>query len=179
MSTHTTLALPNKSLGLNLTPDLSPSKRHKSYAPRSTSDPISLKRMPSPLLLPSKSWSKSNFNSQTLARSQCPRMHYCPWCDNCQTLMGWEPPQPIKLKSTRSILPFGDLKMVVWARSHFWSPFATQTNAQRELKKVCSEWRNEQFTRAVAKRSGQHTAWEELRWQAHQQRMDCGVRPQA
>src|SRR6266702_4946105 len=179
MSTHTTSALPNESLGLNLTLDLSPSKRHKSYAPRSTSDPISPKRTPSPLLLPSKGWSESNFNSQTLARSQCPHVHYRPWCDDCQTLMGWEPPQPIKPKSTRSIPPFGDLKTVVQARSHFRSPFTTQINAQRELKKVCSEWRNKQFARAVAKRSGQHAAWEALRWQAHQQCVDCGVRPQA
>src|SRR6266702_1422917 len=125
MSTCTTSAPPNGSSELSLTKDLSPSKKHENSVLRSTSDPTSPMRTPSPLLLLSKSWIKSNFNSQTLLRSRCPHVHYHPWCDECQTLMGWEPPQPIKLKFTRSIPPFGDLKMVVQARSHCRSPFRT------------------------------------------------------
>src|SRR6266571_1654426 len=108
----------------------SPNKRHENSVPRSISDPTPPMRMPLLLLLPSKSWLESNFNSQTSSRSQCPCVHYHPWCDDCQTLMGWEPPQPIKLKSTKSIPPFGDLKMVVQARSHYQSPFTTQIKAQ-------------------------------------------------
>jgi len=126
-------------------------------------------RMPSPLLLPSRSWSESNFNSQTLLRSQCPCVHYRPWCDECQTLMGWEQPQPIKLKPKRSIPPFGDIKTVVQARSHYQSPFTTQIKVQNDLKKVCSMWRDEQFARAIVKRSVQLAAREALRQQAHQQ----------
>ncbi|SRR6266702_471961 len=177
MSTLTTSDPPSESSGQSSNQDSSPNKRHKNSVPRSTSDPTPLMRTPLPLLLPSKSWIESNFNSQTLSRSQCPRVHYCPWCDNCQTLMGWEPPQPIRPKSKKSILPFGDLKMVVQARSRFWSPFTTQISAQNAIRKVCSEWRDEQFVRAIAKRNGQCAAWEALRQQVHQQRVDCGVRP--
>src|SRR6266702_2051000 len=175
MSTYTTLDPLNNSSGLNSSPDSSPGKRHANSVPRNMSDPISLMRTPSPLLLPSKSWSESNFNSQTSIRSQCPHMHYCPWCDDCQTLMRWEPPQPIKLKSKKSILPFGDLKMVVQARSHYRSPFMTQIKAQNAIKRVCSMWRDKQFARAVVKRSGQLAAREALRWQAHQQHVARGA----
>src|SRR6266702_364171 len=129
MSTTTTSDLPHESSESSWNLGSSPNKRRENSAPRNTSDPTSLTRTPSPLLLPSKSWSKSNFNSQTLLRNQCHCMHYRPWCDDCQTLMGWEPPQPTRLKSTRSILTFGDLKMVVRARSRFQSPFTTQITA--------------------------------------------------
>src|SRR6266702_3343671 len=177
MSMHTTLDLPNRSSEPNLTPDSSPNTRHKNSVPRNTSDLTSPMRMPLPLLLPS--WSESNFNSQRLLRSQCPRVHYHPWCKDCQTLMGWEPPQPIKLKSTRSIPPFGDLKMVVQARSHYQSPFTTQIKAQSTIKRVCSTWRDQQFTRATAKRREQLAVQEALHRQAHQQRVAHGTTLQA
>src|SRR6266702_3499138 len=175
MSTTTTLELPLGSSAPSWTPGSSLSKRHENSVPRSTSDPTSLTRMPSLLLLPSKKWSKSNFSSQTLDRSHCPRVHYHPWCSKCQTLMEWEPPQPIKQKSTKSILPFWDLKTVVKGRSHFWSHFWTQIEAQNALKRTCSTWRDKQFTRAVAKRSGQLAAQEALHWQVHRQCAACGA----
>ncbi len=178
MSTHTTSAPPSESSQQRLRRDSSPNTRHKNSVPGSTSDPISPTRTPSPLLLPSKRWSKLNHNSQTLLRSQCPCVHYHPWCNDCRTLMGWEPPQPIKLKSTKSIPPFGDLKTVVQGRSLYQSPFATQIKAQSTIKKVCSTWRDEQFTRAIVKRSGQLAAWEVLRWQAHRQCVAHGAEPQ-
>src|SRR6266702_944301 len=37
-------------------------------------------------------------------------MHYHPWCDDCQTLMEWEQPPPIRQMSAQSIPTFGDLK---------------------------------------------------------------------
>src|SRR6266702_961538 len=177
MSTHTTSDLPNKSLGPSLTQNSSPNKRRKNSALRSISDPTPPTRTPWLLLLPSKRWIESNFNSQPFNRSQCPCMHYHPWCNNCQTLMVWEPPQPTRLKSTKSIPPFGDLKTVVQARSRFQSPFMTQIGAQNTLKKVCSKWRDEQFARAITKRSGQLAAQEALHQEAHQQCADCGVGP--
>src|SRR6266702_4441369 len=177
MSTPTTSDPPSTSLGQSSSQASSLNKRHKNFVPRSTSDPTSPTRTPLLLLLPSKSWIESNFNSQTLSRSQWPCMHYRPWCDDCQTLMGWEPPQPIRPQSTKSILLFGDLKTVVQVRSCFQSPFVTQISIQSAIRKICSEWRDEQFTRAVAKRNGQRAAQEARRWQVHWQRMDHGVRP--
>src|SRR6266702_3314804 len=177
MSTHTTSDLPNKSLGPSLTQNSSPNKRRKNSALRSISDPTPPTRTPWLLLLPSKSWIESNFNSQTFNRSQCPCMHYHPWCNNCQTLMGWEPPQPIKPKSTKSIPPFGDRKTVVQVRSCYWSPFMTQIKAQNVLKKVCLMWRDKQFTKAIVKRSGQLAAQEALHRQACQQHMAHGAAP--
>src|SRR6266702_1040310 len=179
MSTLTTSDPPSESSEPNWTPDSSPNRRHKNSVPRSMSNLTSPTRTPSLLLLPSRSWSTSNFNSQTLVRNQCPHVHYRPCCGNCQTLMGWEPPQPTKPKSTRSILPFGDLKTVVQARSCYRSPFTTQIKAQSTLKRTCSTWRDEQLTRAVVKRSGQLAAWEALHWQAHWQRAACGAAPPA
>jgi len=83
-----------------------------------------------------------------------PHMHYHPWCDDCQSLMDWELPQPTKPRPKKSILPFGDLKTVVKARLCYWSPFATQIKAQNALARITLEWRDEQFARAVIKRSG-------------------------
>src|SRR6266702_1104351 len=72
---------------------------------------------------------------------QCPHMHYHPWCDDCQTLMGWEPPQPIRPKPKRSIPTFGVLKKVVEVSLHYQSPFGYQIWRAQECQKVCSEWR--------------------------------------
>jgi len=68
--------------------------------------------------------------------------------------------------------------MVVQVKSHCQSPFATQIKAQSALKKVCLTWMDEQFTRAVVKRSGQLAAQEALCWQAHQQHVAHGAAPQ-
>src|SRR6266702_1123205 len=179
MSTSTTLGPPSGSSEPNWTPDLSPNKRRENSVPRSTSDLTSPTRTPLLLLLLSRSWSESNFSSQTLHRSQCPHVHYCQWCSDCQTLMGWEPPQPTKLKFTKSIPSFGDLKMVVQARSHYQSPFMTQIKVQNMHRRTCSTWRDKQFTRAIVKRSGQLAAWEALRQQAHQRRVAHGATPPA
>src|SRR6266702_2098199 len=116
MSTITTLDLWNISLELNLKKDSSLCKGHESSVPRSMSDPTPA-RTPSPLLLLSKSWSESNYSSQMSKWMQCPRMHYHPWCGDCQTLMGWEPPQPIKPKCSKQIPSFGSLKKTVEARA--------------------------------------------------------------
>jgi len=79
--------------------------------------------------------------------------------------MGWEPPQPIRPKPKKLILPFGDLKKVVRRRSHYLSPFVSQIQEQETQRKAYSEWREEQFARAVAKQSMQLTAWEALHHQ--------------
>src|SRR6266702_575922 len=177
MSMSTTSGLPSTSLELSLTQGSSPSLKHGNFVLRSTSDPTSPMRMPLPLLLPNKSQTKSNYNSQVLEWLQCPRMHYHPWCSNCQTLMGWEPPQPITPKPKKSIPTFGQLKKVV--RMHCQSPFRWQIKQQSEMKKVCSKWREEQFTQAIVKRNAHIAAWEALHHQAHWQHMDCGATPPA
>ena len=109
---------------------------------------------------PNKSWKRFDFSFQNSLRSQCPRVHYHPWCDKCQTLMEWEPPQPIRPMYKRSIPTFGDLKTAVQARSCSQSPFKTQIALQSTIKKVCSTWREEQFARAVAQRCRQLVARE-------------------
>jgi len=93
--------------------------------------------------------------------------------------MDWELPQPTKPRPKKSIPPFGDLKTVVKARLHCQSPFTTQIKAQNALARITLEWRDEQFARAVIKRSGQLAAWEALHWKAHQQCMAHGAAPPA
>src|SRR6266702_5297497 len=143
MLTTTILDPHNGSLQPSFRRDLSPPPRHKNSVPRSTSEPP-MTRMCLPLLLPSKNWLESKSSSQNLQWYLCPHMHYHPLCGKCQTLMGWEPPQPIKPKPKPSILTFGSLKEAVERRACYQSPFGTQVAKQKDLKKVCSEWRDKQ-----------------------------------
>src|SRR6266702_3204933 len=96
MSTTTTSAHQNESSGSSSSQGSLASLKRENSAPRSTSDLTSPTR--TSLSLPSlkKSWEQSYSSFQTSARNQCPRMHYHPWCDDCQTLMRWEQPPPIR-----------------------------------------------------------------------------------
>src|SRR6266702_3210776 len=113
MSTTTTLAHPNASLEWSSSWDSSHSQRHKNSAPRSTFDPTSQMKTSSSPHSPKKSWEQSYSSFQSSTRSQCPRIHYHQWCDDCQTLMEWEPPPPIRPTCKPSTPTFGDLKMAV------------------------------------------------------------------
>src|SRR6266702_5152294 len=125
MSTPTTSGLRNGSLDPNLSPGSSHSPRHENSVPRSIFNPMSPTRMPSQLPSPKKSWEQSYSSFQTSAWTQCPHVHYHPWCDDCQTLMEWEPLPPISLTCKQLMPTFGDLKRAVQERSHYRSPFAT------------------------------------------------------
>jgi len=92
--------------------------------------------------------------------------------------MEWEPPLPIRPTYKKVILTFGDLKMVVWARSHSQSPFKTQIALQNATKKVCSTWREEQFARAITKRCRWLAVREAVHQTAHQRCKAHGVEPQ-
>ena len=175
MSTDTTLAHLNASLEPSSKRGSSCSPRHESCVPKSISDHMSPTRTSS--LHPSlnKSWHQSYSSFQTSTRSQCPHMHYHPWCDDCQTLTTWEQPQPIKQTYKTSMPTFGDLKTVVWERSHYRSPSKNPSVSQIVLQRVCSTWRDEQFARAVAKRSAKMAAREALRRSVHWRHMDCGA----
>jgi len=65
------------------------------------------------------------------------------------------------------MLTFGDLKKVVQKRSYSQSLLETPSVSQYALKKVCSTWRDEQFTRAVTKRSAKMAAQEALHQSVH------------
>src|SRR6266581_1071116 len=167
MSTTTTSAHPNISSELSSSWDSSHFPRCENSVPRSTSDLTSPMRTSlSPLSL-KKSWEQSYSSFQTSVRSQCPRIHYHPWCDDCQTLMEWGQPPPIRQMYTQSIPTFGDLKMATQERSRYQFLFRNPSALQEAVKKVCSTWREEQFTRAVAKRSAKMAAREALRWSVH------------
>src|SRR6266702_869965 len=176
MSTTTTLARQSGSSGLSLSLDSSHSKRHKNSAPRSIFDLMSLTKTSSSLPSPRKSWEQSYSSFQTSTRNQCPCIHYHPWCDDCQTLMAWEQPPPIRMMYKTSMPTFGDLKMAIWEKSRYQSLFGN-TRTQAAIKKVCSTWRDEQFARAVAKRSAKMAAWEALCQLVHQQRVARGATP--
>src|SRR6266702_346610 len=177
MSTTTTLARQNESSESSSTQSSSPSPRHKNTAPKSISNLISLTKTFSSLPSLKKSWEQSYSSFQTSARNQCPHVHYHPWCDDCQTLMGWEQPPPIRWMSARSIPTFGDLKMATREKSRYQSLFGRPSTSQEAVKKVISTWREEQFARAVAKRSAKMAAREALRQSAHRQRAACGAAP--
>src|SRR6266702_6345218 len=153
--------------------------RPENSAPKSISDPTSPTRIFSPPLSPNKSWHQSYSSFQISKRSQCPRVHYHPWCEDCQTLMEWGQPPPIRQTCKRPIPTFGDLKTVIRERSHCRSPFTSQRESQIALQKVCSTWRDEQFAKAVAKRSAKMAAREALRRSVHQRRTDPGATPRA
>src|SRR6266571_3248271 len=179
MSTNTTSVRPNASSGPSSKKDLSPSPKPESFAPRSISDPTSLTKTFLPPPSPNKSWHQSYSSFQTSTRSQCPRVHYHPWCEECQTLTTWEQPPLIKRMCKKSIPTFGDLKTVIREKSRYQSPFASQSASQIALWKVCSTWRDEQFAKAVAKRSAKMAAWEALHRSVHRQRAACGAAPPA
>src|SRR6266702_2314945 len=179
MSTTTTLAHRNVSLESNSKKGSSQCLRPENSVPKSISDPTSLTRTSSPPPLPNKSWHQSYSSFQISTRSQCPRVHYHPWCDECQTLTTWEQPPLTKPTCKKRIPTFGDLKTVVRERSHYRSPFANQSASQAALRKVCSMWRDEQFARAVAKRSARMAAREALCRSARRQRAARGVAPPA
>src|SRR6266702_860553 len=177
MSTSITSAHQSVSSALSSKRGLLLSPRLENSAPRSTSDHTSPMRTSSPLPLPNKSWHQSYSSFQALTRSQCPRVHYHPWCEECQTLTEWEQPLLTKQTCKRPILTFGDLKMVIRARSRYRSPSMNLSASQTALRKVCSTWRDEQFAKAITRRSAKMAAWEALRWSVHQQRADCGAAP--
>src|SRR6266702_7319687 len=169
MSTTITSDRRSESLGSSLKRDSSPTKRPENSVPRSTSDPTSPTRISSPPLSLNRSWYQSYSSFQISKRSQCPRVHYRPWCEDCQTLTIWEQPPLTKQTCKRSMPTFGDLKTVIWERSCYRSPFANQSASQTALRKVCSTWRDKQFARAIAKRSAKMAAQEALRQSVHRQ----------
>src|SRR6266702_3045840 len=143
--------------------DSSHSPRRENSAQRSTSDPMSPTRTSSSLHSPKMSWHQSYSSFQTSTRAQCPRVHYHPWCDECQTQMEWGQPLPIKPTQQKSMMTFGDLKTAIQERSRYWSLSRNQSASQAAIKKVCSLWRDEQFAKAVAKRSARMAAREAVR----------------
>src|SRR6266702_4606740 len=179
MSTTTTSAHQSVSSGLNSKRDSSLSPRPENSAPRSISDPTSPTRIFSQPPSPNKSWHQSYSSFQVSTRSQCPRVHYHPWCEECQTLTIWEQPPLIKQTCKKSMPTFGDLRTAIRERSRYRSPFANQSASQTALRKVCSTWRDEQFAKAVAKRSAKMAAQEALCRSVHRQRADRGAAPLA
>ncbi len=173
MSTTTTLAHWNESSGPSSNLGSLHSLKHRSFALRSISDPMSRTKTSLSLHSPSRSWEQSYSSFQTSTQAQCPHVHYHPWCDDCQTLTEWEPPLPISAKCKRSIPTFGDLKTAIRERSRCQSrsknPGAVLL--QSAIQKVCSTWREEQFTKAIAKRSAKMAAWEALHQAVHRQCM--------
>src|SRR6266702_268205 len=177
MSTTTISDRQSESSGSNLKRDSSPKPRPENSVPKSISGPTSPTRISSPPLSLNRSWHRSYSSFQISKRSQCPRVHYRPWCEDCQTLMEWEQPPPIRQTCKKLILTFGDLKTVIRARSRYQSPFTSQRESQTALRKVCSTWRDEQFAKAVAKRSARMAAREALRRAVHRRRADHGAAP--
>src|SRR6266702_7149823 len=179
MSTNTISDHQSESSDKNLSPGSSHSLRHESSVPRSTSDPTSSTKTSSQPHSPNKSWHQSYSSFQNSTQAQCPCMHYHPWCDDCLTLTEWEQPPPIRQTRKPSRPTFGDLKTAVRERSRYRSPSKTPSASQAAIRKVCSQWRDEQFAKAITKRCAKMAAQEALRWQAHQRRAARGAAPQA
>src|SRR6266702_2344519 len=177
MSTHTTSGLWNRSSEPNLSLGSSPTKRHKNSVPKSIFNPTSPTKTSSWPPSLKRSWEQSYSSFQTTSRAQCPCMHYHPWCNECQTLMEWEPLPPISLTHMKQTPTIGDLKLAVREKSHYQFLFATQTTTRSAIKKVCSMWREEQFAKAIAKRSAKIAAREALHRSVHQQRTAHGAAP--
>src|SRR6266571_480879 len=155
----------------SLIPSSSLTTRHGSSVPRNTYDPTSKTRTNSPLPSPRKSWLEYGRSSQISRRRQCNRVHYHPYCERCQTLMGWEPHQLTKPTPKRLIMSFGRLKeycesLPAWGERQPQSP-----------AKVSLQWREEQFARAVWKRNAAKAAREAQRRQAHRRQRNLGVAP--
>src|SRR6266702_1332429 len=177
MSTTITLAHLNASLELSSSQGSSHSPKCENSAPKSTFGPMSPMKTSLSLPSPKKSWEQSYSSFQMSARSQCLHVHYHPWCDDCQTLMRWEQPPPIRQTCTQSIPTFGDLKTATWEKSRYQFLFKNPSASQEAIKKVCSMWREEQFARAIAKRSTRMAAQEALHQSVHRQHMACGAAP--
>src|SRR6266702_1505859 len=177
MSTTTTSEHRSVSTEQRSKRDSSPRPRHENSAPKSISGPISQTKTfwlpPSP----SKSYHQSYSSFQNSTRSQCPRVHYHPWCEDCQTLTTWGQPLPTKPTPKTSIPTFGDLKTVVQARSCYRSPSKSLSASQTALRKVCSTWKDEQFAKAAAKRNAKMAAREALHRTVHRQRAAHGAAP--
>src|SRR6266571_480525 len=124
MSTSTTSAHKSASLGPSLKKGSSQGLKPESSVLKSISNPTSPTRTFSPLPSPNKSWHQSYSSFQTSTRSQCPHVHYHPWCEDCQTLTVWEQPPLTKQTCKTSIPTFGDLKTVIREKSRYQSPFA-------------------------------------------------------
>src|SRR6266581_4086100 len=137
MSTTTISDRRSESSGSSSKKGSSLKPRPENSAPKSISDLTSPTRISSPPLSPNRSWHQSYSSFQISKRSQCPRVHYHPWCDDCQTLMEWEQPPPIRQTYKKQIPTFGDLKTVVRERSRYRSPFASQRGSQTALRRVC------------------------------------------
>src|SRR6266702_165439 len=179
MSMTITSACWNGSSEWNLSRDSSRSPRHKSSVPRSTSDLTSKMKTSSSHPSPKKSWEQSYSSFQTLLRLQCPLVHYHPWCDRCQTLTVWEQPLPISQMCKTSRPTFGDLKTVIREKSRCQSLSKSRSILQTAIQKVCSTWREEQFAKAVAKRSAKMAAQEALHRSVHRQRVARGATTRA
>src|SRR6266702_7602804 len=134
MSTTTISDRRSESSGSTSKRDSSPKPRPENSVPKSISGPTSLTRISSPPLSPNRSWHWSYSSFQISKRSQCPRVHYHPWCEDCQTLMEWEQPPPIRQTYKTPIPTFGDLKMVIRERSRYRSPFTNQRESQTALR---------------------------------------------
>src|SRR6266571_3594296 len=167
--TRTTSAHRSASSGPSLIPNSSTTSRHESSVPRSTYDHTPRTRMSLPLPSPRKSWLEYGRSSQISRRRQCNHVHYHPYCERCQTLMGWEPHQLTKPTPKRLIMSFGRLKeycesLPAWGERQPQSP-----------AKVSLQWREEQFARAVWKRNAAKAAREAQRRQVRRRREDRGV----
>src|SRR6266571_6616052 len=149
--------------------DSSHSPKRKSYAQKSISDLTSLMKTSSPHPSPKTSWEQSYSSFQTSSRLHCPCVHYHRWCEECLTQMEWEQPRPISQTSKMPIPTFGELRTAMREKSLYQSRFATQTGMHKTVHKICSQWRDELFARAVARRSAKMAAREALcqsvRWQ--------------
>src|SRR6266702_4877403 len=177
MSTNTTLVPLSESLGPSSTRETSHSQRCESYAPRSISGHTSPTRTSSSHPSPNKSWHQSYSSFQTSARSQCPHVHYHPWCDNCQTLTAWGPLLPTNPTCKTPILTFGDLKKVMWEKSRCQSLSKKSNASQTALQKVCSTWRDDQLRRAIMRHCAKLAAREAVRRSVHPQRTGRGATP--
>src|SRR6266702_4159523 len=177
MSTTITSARWSESSEQNLSPDSSHFPRHESSVPKSIFDPIPPMRTSLLPHSPNKSWHQSYSSFQTSTRAQCPHVHYHPWCDECQTLMDWGQPPLIKPTYKPSIPTFGDLKTIVREKSRCQFLSKNQSASQAAIRRVCSQWRDKQFAKAVARRSAKMAAQEALRQSVHRQRAACGAAP--
>src|SRR6266702_6047025 len=160
----TTISDPrHKSSGLSSKKDSSHSKKRKNSAPRSISDPTSPTKTSLQPPSPSKKWRRSYLSSQASSRLQCSRVHYHQWCEDCLTQTEWEQPPLISPTRKTPIPTFGELRTATREKSLYQSRFATQTVEHKLIQKICSRWRDEQFAKAVAKRSAVLAAREAVR----------------
>src|SRR6266702_6334755 len=149
--------------------------RRESSAPRNIYGLTSPTRTPWLPPLPNKKWGQSYSNFQTSSRLQCLRVHYHRWCEECLTQTEWEPlPHTSPTRKTR-IPTFGELKTATREKSLYLSHFATQSAMHKTVHKVCLQWRDELFAKAVARRTAKLAAREALRWSVHRQREACGA----